>query len=719
MLQQQQPIKDAVNNAFDQSPVAQNELDPELVRQVTEQVIRNLQTASLATPTASVQPQQTSYAPPPAQPVARSPTLSSTGSIPRRYTPPSPEKGEDRDESSYASSSPDPAQSDHDSVYSRESKRSDASSRSRGTPRPIPTDGTGEMRRSNTTSGRPRDAGSEDDRPRRRGSVSKPTTRDQSRPFRRDSKDSESDYHELPSRSRARPPRVPSDVQEATTLEKIWQPLFDNGNPTMRLSQFLRGLALHLIDDYEPKGSLVVTPAKMLRFFNEVKVADEFYPWDVIFGTKMPSMSLSKMYQKLLCQHLLVQNQHHEVPYIPGLTPSGFEQLMTCLIQAHPEKEFERLAGAVMNMPISNADDKSERFPKTLSRRLLPSQSNMQAEQRMIASLNHEAALVQLRGVSSMPPPPPQSAPPQQSSFTGRERKPSAQTAQSNAVDDEDLLQPSIPLERERKPYYAKEGMGKKYGTENDRERDNRPPTSQYRADGPPPTIRSSRSNSGVPTQSSFNNSASDPVNIPPSRGHRMSVNQGPPPSMLNGGQGGMNSMSGSLPKAGRRTPPPRNYARTDPLDVSGIPSSQYASNLHSDYAPSPRDRYAGDPDEDTLRRHHNRRPTERSSTNGMSANNNEDDPSSGRGYPIPPRPPPSAQGYDPSYGTTGGPPAGSYPRNGFFADGRRSTWYGASNMGPSAAGGAGGSDGYGSFSGNGGSAYPNQQLYGSSAAQH
>ncbi|KAI7696438.1 hypothetical protein KC353_g17530, partial [Hortaea werneckii] len=37
-----QPLKDAVNNAFDQSPVAQTGLDPELVRQVTEQVIKNL-----------------------------------------------------------------------------------------------------------------------------------------------------------------------------------------------------------------------------------------------------------------------------------------------------------------------------------------------------------------------------------------------------------------------------------------------------------------------------------------------------------------------------------------------------------------------------------------------------------------------------------------------------------------------------------------------------
>jgi hypothetical protein len=82
-----------------------------------------------------------------------------------------------------------------------------------------------------------------------------------------------------------------------------------------------------------------------------------------------------------------VQTQLHEVPNVPGLTPAGFETFMTCLIQAHPDLEFERLAKAVMNMPISNADYKSERFPKELSRRLLPLQSNPIAEQCIVASM--------------------------------------------------------------------------------------------------------------------------------------------------------------------------------------------------------------------------------------------------------------------------------------------------------------------------------------------
>ncbi|KAK5116055.1 hypothetical protein LTR85_009337 [Meristemomyces frigidus] len=730
-VNQPQPIKDAVNNAFDHSQVAQNQLDPELIRQVTEQVIRNLQTTNIAgatptqTPTASVQPQQAHFAPPPppsVQPIPRSPTQSSTDSIPQRYTPPTPEKRGKAEDVIYGSPSDDPMQSDQDSVYSRASKTSNASTRSRETPRPAQMDGSGEPLRSNTTSNRRKDTGSDEDMQRRRLSGSGSTARDQSRPFRRDSRGSDSEYYEVPSsRSRARPPRIPSDVEESTTLEKIWQPLFDNGRPTIRLSQFLRGLALHLVDDYEPKGSLVVTPAKMLRFFNEAKVPDECYPWDVIFGGKLSNASLSKVYQKLLCQHHLVQVQNHEIPTVPALTPCGFELFMTCLIQAHPDTEFERLARAVMNMPISNADNKSERFPKELSRRLLPSQGNLQAQQRIEASLNHEPILVQLRGTSSMPPPPPASAPPQQNSFTERERKPYAQTSFSSVIDDEDLLgQPSIPIERERKPYFApKEGMGKMYGGENERERDNRPPTS-YRPEAPPKR-RNSRSSSNVPTQATYTSTPSDPVNIPSQKSHRASINQGPPPAMFNAG---MNGMNGSMPKGGRRTPPPRNmFARSEPTDVNGIPSSEYASNLHSGYPSSARererDRYAGDSDEDTGRRYHNRRPTDRSGTNGMSSNNNnnnEDDfPGGARGYPIPPRQPPSAGGYDSNYNT--GPPVGSYPRQGgFSADNRRSTWYGATNLGPSAAG----SDGYGSFAGNGGPGCPPpQQPYGSSVQQH
>ena len=521
--------------------------------------------------------------------------------------------------------------------------------------------------------------------------------------MRKDSRGSERSY-DGPSRSRPRPMRVPSTGvdEEATTLEKIWQPLFDNGNPTMRLSQFLRGLAIHLIDDYEPKRSLVVTPAKMLRFFNETKLSNEHYPWDVIFGGKMSSASISVMYRKLLCQHHLVQNQNHEVPSVPALTPYGFEWFMTCLIQAHPDTEFDRLAKAVMNMPISNADNLAERFPKELSRRLLPAEPNVPAEQRLISSLVHEPHLFSnLKGASNMPPPPP-SAPPQQqpNGFPERERKPYSQSSShSNAIDDDDLAPPSMPIERERKPYAAKEGGGKVYNME-----DGRPSTTQHR-----PEQRSSRANANMPTQGVYgsSNGQSDPMNIPRNKTpHRMSMGGAP--------QG----MSGSYNRAGRRTPPPKNpYARSEPFDVSGMSSSQYASNLH------PREPYPGDYEDDPLRRYPSRPPQrDRAGTANANGNGNgnsqEDEP---RGYPIPSRGMPvhATNGYE--YGS-GGPPVGSFParRPGLGGNGgddrRRSMYASSPGQGGMGGGADGGTDGYGSFAANMGNGYP-QQPYGSSVA--
>ena len=95
-----------------------------------------------------------------------------------------------------------------------------------------------------------------------------------------------------------------------------------------------------------------------------------------IFGGKMSTSSISHLYRDLKCQHHFVQRAYDEKPSIPGLTPLGFECWMTHAIRAHPDEEFERFAKAVMDMPISNADNSKERFPKQLSRRLFPKQAS-------------------------------------------------------------------------------------------------------------------------------------------------------------------------------------------------------------------------------------------------------------------------------------------------------------------------------------------------------
>ena len=698
----QQPITDAVNDAFVRTPVVQSELDPELVRQVTEQVIKNLQNITLPSangPSDTTTPTQALKSPlerpSTVQPVPRSPTQSSTGSVSQRYTRPSPYNSADITASPVASDSGSSFSKDSsDSNWQKDTINDRKETRSQW------KDGMADLERSTTLPSISRSVESDGELPRRRGSGPDALTRDapptKYQTSERNFSGSSVDPSGVEARNRTRQTRAPSDVAEATTLEKIWQPLFESGGPTRRLGQFLRGLALHLIDDYEPRYSFVVTPEKMKRFFTEVRVPDEHYPWDTIFGGAMSNASLSSMYRKLLCQHHLIQNQLHEPPSVAGLTPSGFEHFMTCLIQAHPDTEYERLARAVMNMPISNADDKSERFPKELSRRLLPARPNLQAEQRLVSSLNHEPK-VQLRGASHMPPPPPPPAAAQMQTkpWAERERKPYSQA--TCEVDDEDLLRSTRPIERERKPYSGKEGSGgQAYGAENERSESRR----KGSQGGAP---RPSKTGSTQPPPSGYSASASsDPMNIPqPMSGQRTSTGSGMP------------YIASSYSRSSRRSPPPRNpYTSSEPLDVN---SSQPPSNFHSasQTTGGPRDQSTtGDVDDDSGRRYSRR----------DRRGSNEDDHIS-RGYPIPPRPPPSSQFFDPAHSSVGGPPIGSFggprdrpsvasqeDRHEPRREGRRSTWYGTP--------GAGGSDGYGSFPANNGGPYQPPQPYGSSA-QH
>lgn len=142
------------------------------------------------------------------------------------------------------------------------------------------------------------------------------------------------------------------------------------------------------------------------------------------------------------------------------------------MIQAYPDAEYERLSRAVLDMPISNADDSKERFPKELPRRLFPQVENLQAQQRCAAILSSEG-VGPLRRAPTFPPPPP---PPMSQTASvppslERERSPYASQPDPRAVvsDDEDHVPLSMPIERERKPYAAAPGGGKVYEDDNGR----------------------------------------------------------------------------------------------------------------------------------------------------------------------------------------------------------------------------------------------------------
>ncbi|KAF1977984.1 hypothetical protein BU23DRAFT_248971 [Bimuria novae-zelandiae CBS 107.79] len=341
------------------------------------------------------------------------------------------------------------------------------------------------------------------------------------------------------------PPRMHTE-SDFTPIEKRWQRLFDpQGQPTPRLGQFLRGLAVHLIDDYEPKKSLVISPSKMWRFYNDVKLKNEIYPWDTIFG-KLPYSTLCKIYRDMRCEHHLIQEHSAAVPDIPALTPYGFQEWMTAMIQAYPDAEYERLSRAVLDMPISNADDCKERFPKELPRRLFPQVENLQAQQRCAAALSSEG-VGPLRRAPTFPPPPPMSHSASVPPSLERERSPYTSGPDSRAVvsDDEDNVPISIPIERERKPYSSIPGGGKIY--EEDKGRSAAPDASMHEQRRRTLSTASQYPYAPPPDPSQY------PRTVPQAHGRRP------------------------------RSPSFSNYGKSSDSNVRDIPNGYYTSDMHDE----------------------------------------------------------------------------------------------------------------------------------------
>ena len=197
--QPHQPISEAVNS---QDTAAMN---PELIAQITEHVIKQLRTNPLEGGTPIHATHQQYPPPPPQQPVPQSPTTKSgSPPVPTRnvYTPPFLQK-----------------HSDHPTHGSPEQ----TSTLLHGGP-PTPPD--------------PSNSQADDRQPPTRVNVSNEA-----------------------GNSRPKGPTRLSTSKEETTLEKIWGQLFDEeGLPTARLGQFLRGLAVHIV------CSLKVIAFEMLRF---------------------------------------------------------------------------------------------------------------------------------------------------------------------------------------------------------------------------------------------------------------------------------------------------------------------------------------------------------------------------------------------------------------------------------------------------------------------
>ena len=454
--QARQPIDDAVSSAF-RGTENVSAISPEIINQITSQITANvmqqLRTTNLSPP-ANIPPSGTNAGDP------TSPAATGSPSMEYRhvYTPPSPTRPSE----------------DHIQ------------------PPPSPPLVTAQPKSFLSNQGR-----------------NSPPERHSASPFSQadefDHRDERPDHG-----TRPRGPKRLSTGQDRTILEKIWGTLFDDeGQSTPRLGQFLRGIAIHLIEDYEPLHSLVITPPKMQKYYEDTKLASELLPFDIIFDDH--TSSISRLYREIEAQHHLTQLKLDERPDTPGLTPLGYERWATLLLRAYPDQEFERLQKTALDMPISNPDDRKERFPKEISRRLFPKYPDLKIREKLEKAMGtHCNVTIPLRHASATDSPQqyapthpraesfaqsiPNQAPLSQSARDGgllspvtsrpsqpppfgssaeRERQPYSATPSEAAIEDdfEDELPTPQPIERERKPYVAQPGGGKSY------DEVNRPPT--------------------------------------------------------------------------------------------------------------------------------------------------------------------------------------------------------------------------------------------------
>ncbi|EZF32815.1 hypothetical protein H101_03604, partial [Trichophyton interdigitale H6] len=259
--------------------------------------------------------------------------------------------------------------------------------------------------------------------------------------------------------------------------EKPWGTLFDKDDmPTSRAGQLLRGIALHMIETYPPGNTLVITPEKLQKFYRDHRVSSDPYPWQDIFDNR--TSSISRLFRSLSIEHHLVQDQLDERPDIPGLTPRGFERWMSMMIQAHPEREFERVQNIIQNVSIINPDDRTERFPKELRRKLFPQLPDYDIKETLDRWITTHCHVELTQGMLGGPPMrQPRAKSTVDNTSTGIPSRPAStdvrprQFPQSatveDAIDEDDHVivasadvadvdaeaQPVQPIERERKPY--------------------------------------------------------------------------------------------------------------------------------------------------------------------------------------------------------------------------------------------------------------------------
>ncbi|KAM0261027.1 hypothetical protein ACHAQJ_002466 [Trichoderma viride] len=219
--------------------------------------------------------------------------------------------------------------------------------------------------------------------------------------------------------SHLRPP-IP-ERQAPAYVDVKWGALFnERDEPTPALGRFLRGLANHIVAEYSPTDSLVITPDKLFKFYTRYKLDNEFFPFQRVFDTRYQKSlrGLSFLFSDLRCEHHLVQESITSKPIVPSLTPAGFEDWMTLLIRAFPDREAKRLDLVLADIPLL-ADDTSpvrgclgERLPRELPRELFPERGHPRAFDLLASSFS------EWNRVTTVTVPPPETSPHPHASYT-------------------------------------------------------------------------------------------------------------------------------------------------------------------------------------------------------------------------------------------------------------------------------------------------------------
>ncbi|PTB75223.1 hypothetical protein M440DRAFT_1336032 [Trichoderma longibrachiatum ATCC 18648] len=214
-------------------------------------------------------------------------------------------------------------------------------------------------------------------------------------------------------------PPLPSSSSSSSSLSNqrqspAWTALFnERDEPTPALGRFLRGVANYIIAEYAPIDSLVITPDKLFKFYTRYRLDNEFFPFQRVFDTRYHKSlrGISFLFTDLRCEHHLVQHSIASKPCIPALTPTGFEDWMTLMIRAFPDREARRLDLVLADVPLFSDDRTSssrsspsygQRLPRELPRELFPERGHARAFDLLASSF------AEWKSITSVVVPPPE-----------------------------------------------------------------------------------------------------------------------------------------------------------------------------------------------------------------------------------------------------------------------------------------------------------------------